>query len=79
MIEKRESPRHRVFKRGLIAFGGGGIDCTIRNLSANGARLDVEHSARLPEQFTLVIEADHFMRRCHAVWIDERRLGVAFD
>lgn len=79
MIEKRASPRHRVFKRGLIAFGGGGIDCTIRNMSTHGARLDVENPVGLPQMFTLVIEADHFLRRCHAVWIDDRRLGVAFD
>jgi len=28
---------------------------------------------------TLVIEADHFMRRCRAVWTSERQIGVAFD
>jgi len=33
----------------------------------------------VPERFLLVIEADQFMRRCHAVWSNERRIGVAFD
>jgi hypothetical protein len=80
MMEKRIAPRHRVLKHGTLTFpGGGGIDCTVRNLSSNGARLDVASPLGLPEAFTLLIDADHFMRRCHAVWINERQIGVAFD
>jgi hypothetical protein len=79
MIEKRTAPRHRVLKRGSIAFSGGGIDCTVRNLSANGAGLDVASPFGLPPRFTLVIEADQFIRRCQAVWSNEKRIGVAFE
>ena len=80
MIEKRASPRHRILKSGTLAFnGGGGITCVVRNLSADGARLDVESLVGLPTSFTLVIEMDHFMRRCRAVWSHDRKLGVAFD
>jgi PilZ domain len=80
MIEKRAVPRHRVLKGGTLAFsGGGGVDCTVRNISSNGARVDISNPVGLPEAFTLVIETDHFMRRCHAVWSSEKRIGVAFD
>jgi len=80
MIEKRAAPRHRVLKRGTLAFsGGGGLDCTVRNISENGARIDIATPVGVPERFLLVIEADQFMRRCHAVWSNERRIGVAFD
>jgi hypothetical protein len=79
MIENRAVPRHRVLKRGSIAFSGGGIDCTVRNLSSNGAGLDVASPIGLPTSFTLVIEADQFIRRCHPVWSSEKRIGVAFD
>ena len=80
MIEKRLSPRHRVLKRGTLAFsGGGGIDCMVRNVSAQGARLDVESPAGLPRSFTLVIETDRFMRRCRPVWFNDRKLGVVFE
>ena len=80
MIEKRTVPRHRVLKRGTLAFsGGGGMDCTVRNISQTGARIDIASPVGVPEVFTLVIEADHFMRRCHAVWSSERHIGVAFD
>jgi hypothetical protein len=80
MIEKRAAPRSRVLKRGMIAFGGGGgIDCTVRNLSASGARVDVACPMGLPASFTLVIEADQFIRRCHPVWSKDSRIGVVFD
>ena len=80
MIEKRAIPRHRVLKRGTLAFnGGGGLDCTVRNISSNGARIDLASPVGVPESFTLVIEADQFMRRCHAVWSSEQRMCVAFD
>jgi len=80
MIEKRAVPRHRVLKRGTLAFsGGGGLDCTVRNISQTGARIDIASPVGVPEVFTLVIEADDFMRRCRAVWSSERQIGVAFD
>jgi hypothetical protein len=80
MIERRSVQRHRVLKHGTLAFrGGGSIDCTVRNLSSQGARVDVTGPVGLPESFTLVIEANHFLRRCHKVWRSEQRIGVAFD
>jgi len=79
MIEKRAAPRHRVLKHGMIAFEGGGVDCTVRNISATGARIDVDNPVGLPAKFLLVIEADQFLRRSRTVWSSDRKLGVAFD
>jgi hypothetical protein len=80
MSEKRTVPRHRVLKRGTLVVNGGGVfDCTVRNLSESGARIDIANPLGVPKVFTLVIEADHFKRRCHAVWSSERQIGVAFD
>jgi hypothetical protein len=80
LIEKRTAPRHRVLKHGTLAFrGGGGVDCMVRNISSNGARIDIANPVGLPESFTLVIEADQFLRRCHAVWSSQQQIGVAFD
>ena len=79
-VERRTYARHRVFKGGVLAFGSGGsVDCTVRNISPGGARVDLASPMGLPEQFTLVIETDHFRRRCHPVWSHDRRIGVAFD
>ena len=79
MIENRAAPRHKVFKRGSITFNGGGFDCTVKNLSSSGAGLEVASHLGLPTSFTLVIATDHFTRRCHRVWRNETRIGVAFD
>jgi hypothetical protein len=79
MIERRSVPRRRVFKGGLISFGGAGINCTVRNISPNGASLDVASIVGIPKSFQLAIEADHFLRPCRIVWNNDRRVGVAFD
>jgi len=79
LIEKRSAPRYKVLKGATIAFGGNGVECTVRNLSSNGAALEVANPAHLPPSFTLVIETDQFIRRCRPVWRREKRIGVAFD
>ncbi len=80
MEEVRRAPRHRVLKAGTIAFGGGaGISCTIRNLSETGAALEVISPIGIPQEFDLVIEADHLTRQCRVVWRKERRIGVTFQ
>jgi len=76
--EHRVSPRHRVLKAGTIEFGGGAIDCTIRNLSENGAALEVASPVGIPDQFDLVVPAEHLHRRCRVIWRKQKRIGVAF-
>ena len=79
MDEKRIAPRHRVLKRGTLAFGGGGIDCTVRSMSETGARVDVESVVGVPQEVTLVIESDRFARRARPVWKTEKQIGLAFE
>jgi hypothetical protein len=76
--DKRALNRHRVLKAATIEFGGGAIDCTVRNLSASGASLDVASPVGIPERFTLVMPADELRRSCRVVWRKERRIGVSF-
>jgi hypothetical protein len=78
-IEKRSAPRYKVLKGATIAFGGNGVECTVRNLSSRGAAIEVTNPVGLPPSFVLVIEADQFIRRCRPVWRNDRRIGVAFD
>ncbi len=77
MDEHRIAARHRVLKAGTIEFGGGAIDCTVRNISATGAALDVTSPLGIPAQFTLVTEGNHLP--CRVVWRKEKRIGVTFD
>lgn len=76
--EHRDSQRHRVLKAATIEFGGGAIDCTVRNLSDSGAALDVVSPVGIPERFTLVIPADGLHKPCRVVWRKEHRIGIAF-
>jgi hypothetical protein len=78
MIEKRTAPRFKVLKGGTIAIDGGSIACTVRNMSSTGAAVDFAEHVDLPPTFTLLIERDHFERRCRPVWSNERRVGMAF-
>lgn len=68
-----------MLKAGTIEFGGGAIDCTVRNLSDSGAALDVTSPLGIPEQFTLVVPGDGSHLACHVVWRKEKRIGVKFD
>ena len=78
MSEKRAATRYRVFKQGMLAFGGGSVDCTVRNISSTGARVDNVNPIGLPPSFILAIKSDAFLRRCHPVWIKDRQMGVEF-
>jgi hypothetical protein len=77
--EKRAAARRKVLKGATIMFDGNGVACTVRNLSSHGAALDLAGSVSLPPSFMLVIETDQFIRRCHTVWSNDKRIGVAFD
>ena len=78
MDERRDKARRRVLKAGTIEFGGGAIDCTVRNFSDTGAALDVTSPVGIPERFTLVIQADGTHLACTVVWRKEKRIGVRF-
>jgi hypothetical protein len=78
MDQKRSSQRRRVLKAGLITFGGEAVACTIRNVSAGGAGLQLVNSAQTPERFKLVVETDEFIRPCEVAWRCGERLGVKF-
>jgi hypothetical protein len=77
MEEHRIASRQRVLKAGTIEFGGGAISCTVRNISAAGASLEVASPVGIPAQFTLVTNGNHLP--CRVIWRKEKRIGVAFD
>jgi hypothetical protein len=79
MDETRRAPRHRVLKAGTIEFGGGAIDCTIRNLSDTGAAIEVSNQIGIPDKFTLVVPGDGLRRLCRVMWRKGLRIGVTFE
>jgi hypothetical protein len=78
-MEKRTTSRQRVLKAATIEFGGGAIDCTVRNWSASGAALEVISPVGIPGHFTLFVQADGRHWPCRVVWRKEKRIGVVFE
>ena len=76
--EKRRHPRTTVEDRALISAEGSVISCIIRNISIEGAAIDVENAAFVPHRFRLIMP-DSSIRECSTVWIKQNRIGVSFD
>ena len=78
-MEKRATPRSRTLKSGTISFDrAAGIDCVVRNISDEGACLEVTSPLGIPDEFTLVIKPDNLFRKCQIEWRSARRIGVRF-
>ena len=77
--ERRATIRHRVLKGGHIVTNAGQstFDCTVRNLSAAGARVRVASVIGIPDSFELVMD-DGRSYACQIIWRAETELGLAF-
>jgi len=80
MEERRRVARHRTLKSGKIVVQSGRwvVDCTVRNLSTQGALLAIKSLAAIPEQFDLVLETTGEHHACRVVWRGADRVGVEF-
>jgi hypothetical protein len=76
MEERRANPRQRVFKAGTIEFDGSRVDCTIRNISPDGATLEVASPIGIPHEITLNIASSH--ERQNVVSSGARKSGLAW-
>jgi hypothetical protein len=81
MDEKRKTARRRVLKVGKIIFADGMrlIDCTIRDMSDNGARLLIANIVGLPDAFHLFEKSSGMVYRASVVWRQPAAVGVKFD
>jgi PilZ domain len=81
MLLRRREPRAPTRLRGLVKFGASGheVSCTVVDLSATGAGLSFATTFGIPQKFQLAIDGDRFIRHCHVMWSDGRRLGVCFE
>src|SRR5262249_25723904 len=80
MVEYRKDPRHRTLKGGKIIYNRRltVIDCLVRNMSRNGACLQVQ-TQDLPDEFELSIPVDCVNHQCRVAWRTPDRIGVAFE
>jgi hypothetical protein len=54
------------------------MSCTVRNISPEGAAIDVQNPAFVPPQFRLVLAKDSSVYECRIAWIQSNRIGVTF-
>jgi DNA-binding XRE family transcriptional regulator len=82
MSEFRGAARQSTLRTGIIEFDNGAgkvvsVPCTIRDVSASGARLHLNSSLWFPEQITLVFN-NGLRKDCRVAWRKGRLIGSAF-
>jgi hypothetical protein len=77
--EARLDQRRPTLKGGRIVFNAGRstINCTVRNLSSKGAKLQVTSVVGIPDTFDLLLEGAA-RQPCRVVWRTLKELGVQF-
>jgi hypothetical protein len=78
MEEKRKHPRTEINEPAYVSAGGSVMSCVVRNISAEGAAIDVENPAFVPPRFNLVMANGTSVRECRVAWIQQKRIGVTF-
>ncbi len=81
MDDKRNAPRRRVLKEGKIVFADAMrvIDCTIRDMSQDGARLLIANTVGVPDTFNLYEKSTGLLYPARTVWRQSKALGVKFE
>ncbi|SCB35174.1 Helix-turn-helix domain-containing protein [Bradyrhizobium shewense] len=82
MSDHRAAVRHHTLRTGMIEFDNGtgsivSVPCTIRDVSGTGARVALNSSAWVPEQFSLIFSSG-LRKGCRLAWRKERLIGGAF-
>ena len=78
MEEQRKHPRTEINQPAYVSSGGSVMRCMVRNISAEGAAIDIENPAFVPSRFRLVMAGDSSVRECQIAWIQQKRIGVTF-
>lgn len=78
--ETREEARSPVYKNGRLTIAGGKtFDCTVLDLSLNGARIQINNAEALPDLVSLKLIATGETRRARIAWRQANAAGLAFD
>jgi hypothetical protein len=78
MDERRKHPRTVVEQPGYVSSGGSVMSCMVRNISPEGAAIEVDNPAFVPQRFRLVIAGGGAVYECRIAWIQKNRIGLNF-
>ncbi|WP_350333049.1 PilZ domain-containing protein [Coralliovum pocilloporae] len=78
--EQRQGSRRRVLKAAKIVYSNSAfvVDCVMRDVSDQGAKLKVDESVEIPSHFQLYLKADKIVYDCQRKWRKGSELGVEF-
>jgi len=79
--ENRAERRRRALKSGNVLFNGGYMSyaCTIRNLTDNGAMVEMETTGGIPTEFDFRIKGDARRYKAKIIWREPRKMGLQFN
>ena len=76
--DKRRAARRDIKRTARLSFARQNLVCTVRNVSATGASIQVADVSAIPDSFRLVMEMETAARRCVVVWRKTTQVGVKF-
>ncbi len=78
--EKRNLRRPRVLKDGKIVSMnlGSVVDCSVRDVSATGARIRCKNQSAIPDEFELLVQSDDWIRPVKVAWRRNDEAGLHF-
>ena len=80
MQDRRESVRDKEFLGGVAETStrGSTMDCVVRNFSDNGACVEFDSSAAIPDEMNLTISQRGRSYLARMIWRQANRVGLAF-
>jgi PilZ domain len=79
MEERRKHPRTEIDEPAYVSSGGSVMRCIVRNISPEGAAIEVENPAFVPQRFRLVMANNSsVVHECRIAWIQKNRIGLTF-
>jgi PilZ domain len=78
MEEKRKHQRSEVNEPAYVSADGSVMSCMVRNISPEGAAIDIDDPAFVPARFRLVMSDGALVRECQIAWLRDKRIGLTF-
>ena len=80
-VERRREPRLRSLLTGTIVFDNNKstLDCTVRSISAHGARVELAEAFRMPDAFNLSVPHHDQVHHAEVIWRKGERAGLALS
>jgi hypothetical protein len=80
MLDRRQNVRDKVLYGGVAEIGGrdATMDCMVLNISEQGACIEIESTARMPEQINLTIARKGRSFLARLIWCQANKVGLAF-